>query len=38
MLSIIFAYLEGMFLRGLGCERERKNDLSSFKGEALWGG
>ena len=35
MLSIIFPYLERRFLRGLGFECERKNDLSSFKGEAL---
>lgn len=27
MLSIIFAYRERRFLRGLGCERERMNDL-----------
>lgn len=27
MLSIIFAYRECRFLRGLGCERERKNNL-----------
>ena len=26
MLSIMCAYRERMFLRGLGCERERKND------------
>ena len=38
MLSIIFAYLERRFLRGLGCERERKNDLNSFGGEASWEG
>ena len=38
MLSIIFGSLERRLLRGLGFERERKNGLSSFKGEALWGG
>ena len=27
MISIMFAYRECRFLRGLGCERERKNDL-----------
>ena len=27
MLSIMFAYRERRFLRGLGCERERKKDL-----------
>ena len=36
MLSIIFAYLERRFLRGLGCERERKNDLNGFGVGAPW--
>ena len=38
MLSIIFGSLGRRFLHGLDFECKRKNDLSSFIGEALWGG
>ena len=37
MLSIMFAYRECRFLRGLGCERERKNDLHGTGDEVLQG-
>lgn len=35
ILSIISAYRECRFLRGLGCERERKNDLYDTGDELL---
>ena len=35
MLSIMFAYRERRFLRGLGCECERKNDLHGIGDEVF---
>ena len=37
MLSIILAYRERRFLRGLGCECERKNDLRGIRDEIFLG-
>ena len=37
MLSIMFSYRERKFLRGLGCECERKNDLHSIGDEVFFG-
>ena len=37
MLSIMFAYRECRFLRGLGCERERRNDLYGIGDEVFRG-
>jgi hypothetical protein len=37
MLSIMFAYRERRFRRGLGCECERKNDLHVISDEVFLG-
>ena len=37
MLSIMFVYRERRFLRGLGCECERKNDLRDIRDEIFLG-